>query len=75
MLEQQKNYIIKIEGMGCQHCVDRITHALQELKEVSEVDVLLDLKEAHVTSKSPIEKEKLKTVIEDLGYEVIEILE
>ena len=39
---------LKIEGMMCQHCVARVTKALQEVEGVESVEVDLKKKIAHL---------------------------
>jgi len=64
--------IIKVEGMSCQHCVNAITNALGSLPGVSNVKVNLEAKTA--TAKydpSQTSLEKLKSEIEEQGYDVV----
>ncbi len=64
--------IIKIEGMHCQNCADRITKVLTN-HDVKVIKMALTEKEALVdTTKSDSE---LKKIITDLGYEVAAIEE
>jgi copper chaperone len=58
--------------MSCEHCVKAITKAVGSLDGVSEVKVDLDAKTVTVThdaAKAPLDK--IKSEIEDQGYEVI----
>ena len=64
--------IIKIEGMHCQNCADRITKVLTN-HDVKVIKMSLTEKKALVdTTKSDAE---LKEIISDLGYEVTAIEE
>ncbi len=64
---------ILIEGMSCGHCVRRVENALMEMAEVQEVTVSLEEKKATVVLKEATEDNKLKDVIDDAGYTVVEI--
>ena len=64
---------IKIKGMSCGHCVGRIENALNNLEEVKDVKVHLKENTAKIELDSVITNQKIKEVIEDAGYDVIEI--
>ncbi len=64
---------ILVEGMSCGHCVKRIENALKGLEEVESVLVSLEDKKAEIVLKEQVSDDKLKEVIEDAGYDVIEI--
>ncbi|HBK67759.1 MAG TPA: heavy metal transport/detoxification protein [Firmicutes bacterium] len=61
---------ILIEGMTCQHCVKHVEEALKELAGVQSVTVDLPGKVATLKLSQEVADEKLKAIIEDLGYEV-----
>ena len=61
---------ILIEGMTCQHCVKHVEEALKELAGVQSVTVGLPGKVATLKLSQEVADEKLKAIIEDLGYEV-----
>lgn len=65
---------IKIEGMSCMHCAKKVENGLKEIKEVKSVNVNLEEKNAEVILKQEVENDILKKKIEDLGYEVKEII-
>ena len=67
--------VIKIEKMSCKHCSNKVKLALKEVEGVKKVSVSLEKKEATILSINPLEKENLKKVIEELGYQVIDIIE
>ena len=70
------NKIIKtifIEGMSCGHCSKRVEDTLKSVDGVKSVLVFLEEKRAEVVLKKDISNEILKTAIEDIGFEVIEI--
>lgn len=64
--------ILIVEGMSCGHCEKAVKSALEELKEVSSVEVSLADKKVVVEGSDLID-EKLKEAIEDAGYDVVEI--
>lgn len=62
---------LTVEGMSCEHCVKAVTKALESLPGVSSAAVDLKTKKAavdHDPSLAPAEK--IKSAIEDLGYDV-----
>jgi len=65
--------IISIEGMNCNHCVNHVKVALSGLNGVSNVEVNLAAKYAVIETKDEIKDEDIRFVIDDAGYEVIEI--
>jgi copper chaperone CopZ len=70
------NKIIKtifIEGMSCGHCSKRVEDTLKSIDGVKSVSVYLEEKKAEVVLKKEISNEILRTVIEDIGFEVVEI--
>ena len=64
--------IIKIEGMSCSHCSNRVEKALGALDGVSAV-VDLEAKTATVTLTSEVSDDTLRDAVEDAGYDVISI--
>jgi copper chaperone len=64
---------ILIEGMSCQHCVGHVKEALEGLDKVTSIDVSLENNWAIVETTNS--NEELKAVIEEEGYDVINIEE
>ena len=64
--------IIKIDGMGCQHCVNRITEALSAIDGVDVLEVSLEDKSATVDVENSITDETLMNAIDEEGFEPIE---
>ena len=64
--------IIKIDGMGCQHCVNRITEALSAIDCVDVLEVSLEDKSATVDVEESIADETLMNAIDEEGFEPIE---
>ena len=61
---------IKVSGMHCNHCVDKITRFVSEVEGVSEVRVDLEGKIVRVDYESPASLEAIKEAILDSGFEV-----
>lgn len=70
--EKLMNKIIKIEGMMCNHCVDHVTEALNNIENVKVIEVNLKDKKAIVEVNS-VNDDILKEAIVQAGYTVIEI--
>ena len=66
--------LLKIEGMMCNHCVMHVQKALAAVPGVAEVTVSLDEKAATVKLNQNVADEVFKTVIEDAGYQLTEII-
>ena len=64
---------ILIEGMSCGHCSKRVEETLKSIKGVKSVSVSLEENKADVVLKLDVDDEILKTVIEDAGFEVVDI--
>lgn len=65
--------IIGIEGMMCQHCVNHVLEALQNIEGVTAVKVSLEQKNATVQVNENVDDRDLKEAIIDAGYEVTSI--
>ncbi len=59
-----------IEGMSCAHCVKHVQEALQAVEGVQAVTVNLEAKTAVVEFMTEVEEEKLRTAVEEAGYDV-----
>ena len=67
----EKNYIsktVKIGGMSCNHCKNRIETAFKALDEVKSIDVSLENNTAVITLKKNLSDEVIRNTIEDLGF-------
>jgi copper chaperone len=61
---------LKIEGMGCDHCILRIGRAIASVQGVTEVNVNLETKEAVVEfEETRTDLEKIKAAVREAGYE------
>lgn len=65
---------VMVEGMSCQHCVNRVMEAVNSIDGAS---ALVKLKKGIVivSVEHPVSNEVLKTAIEKAGYKVTEIKE
>ncbi len=61
--------ILKVEGMMCEGCVNRVTTALKEIDVIA--DVSLENKSVSFEGDEEIVK-KVASEIEDLGFDVVE---
>ena len=62
--------VVKIEGMQCNHCKMSVEKALTSLEGVTKVEVSLEKKTAIIESQKEIDDNKIKQVIEEVGFEV-----
>lgn len=67
-----KETIIKIKGMVCEGCENRVKNALKLINTVEEVTADHKTGTVKIISKEQIQKELLKEAIEDLGFEYVE---
>ena len=64
--------ILNVDGMSCEHCVNAIENALNELDGVEEIEVSLDDGTvAFEYDKNITNIEDIKLVIDEEGYEVL----
>ncbi|KAJ49876.1 Cu+-exporting ATPase [Clostridium tetanomorphum] len=63
---------IFIEGMSCMHCVNHVKEALEDIG-AKNVDVNLSAKTAVADFNETIKDNKIKDIIKDYGYEVVNI--
>lgn len=68
-----ENIILKINGMKCTGCSQRVEKALKNTDGVEEASVNLETKEANITyNKDEVSYEEICNTILDLGFEVEE---
>ena len=72
MEEKQMEVTLKIEGMMCQHCENRVKKALEALPGVEEASVSHTDKSAVVRLSGEVPLETLRKAVEDEGYTVTE---
>ena len=63
-------YLMKIDGMGCQHCVKRVKDAL-EAAGAEDLNVEIGKAEAKFAGAA----DSLKKAVEDAGYNVLSVEE
>lgn len=66
-----KEIKIKVKGMHCSSCENRIKNNLEQLEEVEKVSASHTKEEVIIIIKKEINLNFLKEQIEDLGFEVI----
>ena len=61
--------VIKIDGMGCQHCVKSVTNALENVSGVK----ILEVKIGEATEKiaEDFDMSIIVDALDDVGYEVV----
>jgi copper chaperone len=59
---------LQINGMSCQHCVKAVDGALRELSGIKVEKV--NVGNATISSEGPIDLEKVREAIEELGFEL-----
>ncbi len=65
--------IIHVEGMGCQNCVKHVKEALENLDGVTGAEVSLEKNTAVVNLSKDVADEKIKSAIDEAGYDVSKI--
>ena len=66
---------VEIKGMSCQHCVQAVTQALQQLEGISKVDVSLEQGEARYEEENPVDRDTVRDAVRKAGYEAGEFQE
>jgi len=60
---------LKIEGMSCQHCVMRVTKAIDAVQGVSKAEVVIGQAVVSFDEKKT-SKEEISAAIEKAGYKI-----
>mgnify|MGYP006302190001 CR=1 FL=1 len=66
---------VSVKGMSCQHCVNNVTKALEQLEGVKNVEVSLEKGEAKYDEDKPVDREAVRKAVRDAGYDVGEFEE
>ena len=68
-----KKIVLKIEGMGCEMCVNKVTAALSAVDLVAEVKVSLENASAEVFyyGEEAPNKAALKAAVEKAGFKIV----
>jgi copper ion binding protein len=61
---------VAVKGMSCQHCVNSVKQALQQVEGVTNVDVSLEKGEARYEEEKPVDRETVRKAVQDAGYDV-----
>lgn len=69
--DDEMNKIIKVNGMSCDHCVKRITNAVNEVEGAECLSVSLEDKAVSVEVLNDEVLKQVEDVIIDLGYDVV----
>ena len=64
---------IEVKGMSCQHCVSSVEKALSGIDGLVDVKVSLENGCATFDESSPVEDDKIKDVINKIGFEAGQI--
>ena len=67
------NYLLKIDGMYCSMCESHVNDVIRNNFNVKKVKSSHSKKETLITTDEKIDEAKLKKVLHDIGYEVLEI--
>ena len=65
-----KDTTIKVKGMMCEGCENRIKNALGEVEGIKEVEANHNTGLVKITSTDEVKKEDMEETIEDIGFEV-----
>ncbi len=65
-----KEIIIKVEGMVCNGCENRVQNALKTIEGIEKIVANHKNGTVIVTSKNEVEENVIKEKIEDIGFEV-----
>ena len=63
---------LSVEGMTCEHCVKRVKKIIEKFPEVSDVQVVLEQKEASFTCDPAADVAGIVKAINDFGYSAAE---
>jgi copper chaperone len=62
---------LNVEGMSCAHCENAVKKAVSAISGVANVEVDLAGKTVTVTHDKNVTADAVKSVIEELGYDVV----
>lgn len=73
MFNKMNKYTIKVDRMVCEGCAQRVKNALMNAGKAQKVKIDLENKTVHIYSKDELSFSNIKSIIEDLGYEVLSV--
>ena len=60
---------LKIDGMGCEHCIKSVREALEEINGVKVLDVKIGSAEVEAENDSVLNE--IREKLDDAGYDVV----
>lgn len=66
-----KKIILKVNGMMCVNCENRVKNVLKNIDEVENVFANHITGEVTIMAKDNLSSENIKKTLEDIGYEVV----
>ncbi|MCI8636437.1 MAG: heavy-metal-associated domain-containing protein [Clostridia bacterium] len=66
-----KEFIIKVKGMVCSGCENRVQNALKTIEGVAEVEADYTKETVKITTNNEISEKTIEERIENLGFEVV----
>lgn len=71
----KKEVNVKVNGMVCSFCTNKLEKSFKEKSEVDQVHVDLDSKNIHVVFKESkdLSDEEIKKIVTDAGYKVVDL--
>lgn len=73
MFNKMNEYTIKVDKMACEGCAQRVKNALINAGKAKKVKINLENKIVHIYSKDELSFSNIKSIIEELGYEVLSV--
>ncbi len=67
-----KDIIIKVNGMECTGCENRVQNALKTIPEIVDVKADHESGIVKIVANNDIPKDVIKSKIDDIGFEVVE---
>ena len=64
--------VLKINGMMCTGCENRVKNILKDIDNIKEVEANYKTKEVKIKYQNDIDLNEIKTAITDNGYEIVE---
>jgi copper ion binding protein len=62
---------LNVEGMSCQHCVNRVKKAVSAVPGVKSAEVSLESKTVTAELDAPAAAAQIKAAVEEAGYDVV----
>lgn len=72
MFNKKEKYILKVEGMKCNKCTKRIEDSLKEINDIKKIKFNIEKKEITIITNNKLDINKIKEIINSLGYKVEE---